>query len=177
VALPDVTARRERYEVAAFIRDARSVTSDAQVEHQMLNAMLAHTRGAADRFLAALRSRVSLNREARAWERIYNTVRPHQALGYLTPLEFLRGARREADASRPNRPLRARAPGSRVAPGDECSEPALDAAAPARHNPKIPNVSPMYRTSTFTSFFRARGVRCDAMSQPLTALPPAQLES
>jgi len=41
----------ERYEVAAFIRDARSVTSDPQVEHQMLNALLAHTRGAADRFL------------------------------------------------------------------------------------------------------------------------------
>jgi type IV secretion system protein TrbF len=51
VALPDVTARMERYEVAAFIRDARSVTSDAQVEHQTLNALLTHTRGAADRFL------------------------------------------------------------------------------------------------------------------------------
>src|SRR5271166_4368762 len=47
VALPVVTARMERYEVA---RDARSVTSDPQVEHQMLNALLAHTRGAADRF-------------------------------------------------------------------------------------------------------------------------------
>ncbi|PYX05113.1 MAG: hypothetical protein DMG88_22560, partial [Acidobacteria bacterium] len=23
------------------------------------------------------------------WEKIYNTVRPHQALGYLTPLQFL----------------------------------------------------------------------------------------
>ena len=30
-----------------------------------------------------------LNHELQAWERIYNTVRPHQALGYLTPLEFL----------------------------------------------------------------------------------------
>jgi len=30
-----------------------------------------------------------LNRELRAWERIYNTVRPHQALGYLTPRQFL----------------------------------------------------------------------------------------
>src|SRR5271163_1201265 len=47
VALPDVTARMERYEIAAFIRDARSVTSDAQVEHQTLNALLAHTRGVA----------------------------------------------------------------------------------------------------------------------------------
>jgi hypothetical protein len=26
-----------------------------------------------------------LNRELRQWEKIYNTVRPHQALGYLTP--------------------------------------------------------------------------------------------
>jgi transposase InsO family protein len=31
-----------------------------------------------------------LNRELRSWERIYNTVRPHQALGYLTPQQFLR---------------------------------------------------------------------------------------
>ena len=26
----------------------------------------------------------TLNRELRHWEKIYNTVRPHQALGYLT---------------------------------------------------------------------------------------------
>ena len=32
----------------------------------------------------------TLNRELRHWEKIYNTVRPHQALGYLTPLQFLR---------------------------------------------------------------------------------------
>jgi len=31
----------------------------------------------------------ALNRELRAWENVYNTVRPHQALGYLTPQEFL----------------------------------------------------------------------------------------
>jgi transposase InsO family protein len=31
----------------------------------------------------------ALNRELRAWEHTYNTVRPHQALGYLTPAEFL----------------------------------------------------------------------------------------
>jgi transposase InsO family protein len=30
-----------------------------------------------------------LNQELRAWERTYNTVRPHQALGYLTPQQFL----------------------------------------------------------------------------------------
>ena len=30
-----------------------------------------------------------LRSELLEWERIYDTVRPHQALGYLTPLEFL----------------------------------------------------------------------------------------
>lgn len=30
-----------------------------------------------------------LNRELRHWERTYNTVRLHQALGYLTPRQFL----------------------------------------------------------------------------------------
>ena len=30
-----------------------------------------------------------LNAELRAWEHTYNTVRPHQARGYLTPAEFL----------------------------------------------------------------------------------------
>jgi putative transposase len=27
--------------------------------------------------------------ELRAWEIVYNTIRPHQALGYLTPAEYL----------------------------------------------------------------------------------------
>jgi len=31
----------------------------------------------------------TLNRELRQWEKIYNTVRPHQSLGYLTPQQFL----------------------------------------------------------------------------------------
>lgn len=31
----------------------------------------------------------SLNTKLREWEDIYNTVRPHQALGYLTPLEYI----------------------------------------------------------------------------------------
>jgi len=30
-----------------------------------------------------------LNRELRHWEKIYNTVRPHPSLGYLTPQQFL----------------------------------------------------------------------------------------
>src|ERR1700674_5346276 len=43
-SVPDTAARMERYEVASFIRDARSITSDPQIEHQMLNSLLAHTR-------------------------------------------------------------------------------------------------------------------------------------
>lgn len=30
-----------------------------------------------------------LNQELRGWEHTYNTVRPHQALGYLTPQQFI----------------------------------------------------------------------------------------
>jgi len=36
-----------------------------------------------------------LGEELLEWERIYNTVRPHQALGYLTPLKFLEKQRKE----------------------------------------------------------------------------------
>jgi transposase InsO family protein len=31
----------------------------------------------------------ALQTELRAWEVVYNTIRPHQALGYLTPAEYL----------------------------------------------------------------------------------------
>ena len=30
-----------------------------------------------------------LNQALLEWEKVHNTIRPHQALGYLTPLEFL----------------------------------------------------------------------------------------
>jgi type IV secretory pathway TrbF-like protein len=49
---PDVVERIERYEVASFVRSARAVSSDPQVEQQTLNSLLAHTRGAAAHFLA-----------------------------------------------------------------------------------------------------------------------------
>ena len=32
---------------------------------------------------------VELNQALRKWELIYDTVRPHQSLGYLTPHQFL----------------------------------------------------------------------------------------
>jgi transposase InsO family protein len=31
-----------------------------------------------------------LNQALLEWERVYNAVQPHQALGYLTPKEFLK---------------------------------------------------------------------------------------
>jgi transposase InsO family protein len=37
-----------------------------------------------------------LRQELLEWETIYNTVRSHQALGYLTPLWFLKQERKEA---------------------------------------------------------------------------------
>jgi type IV secretion system protein VirB5 len=69
--VPDVAARVQRYEIAAFIRNARSITSDPQVEHQMLNSLLAHARGAADRFLDAYyhTERLLARRPARALSR------------------------------------------------------------------------------------------------------------
>ena len=32
---------------------------------------------------------VAFQVELRAWETVYNTIRPHQSLGYLTPAEYL----------------------------------------------------------------------------------------
>jgi hypothetical protein len=32
---------------------------------------------------------LEVNRQLLTWARTYNTIRPHQALGYATPLEFL----------------------------------------------------------------------------------------
>jgi transposase InsO family protein len=44
----------------------------------------------------------ALNQALLAWERTYNTIRPHQALGYLTPQQFLlqSSPRKEAQLSR-----------------------------------------------------------------------------
>ena len=50
---PATVERMKRYEIAAFIRDARSVSSDSAVEQYMLGDLLAHARGAASKFLDA----------------------------------------------------------------------------------------------------------------------------
>ena len=39
----------------------------------------------------------TLNQELMTWERIYNTVRPNQALDYLTPQQFLLQSSTEKD--------------------------------------------------------------------------------
>src|SRR6266481_3004587 len=48
---PALVDRMERYEVASFIRSSRSVSSDPSAEQNMLNDMLAHAKGAADKYL------------------------------------------------------------------------------------------------------------------------------
>jgi type IV secretion system protein VirB5 len=48
---PATVERMKRYEIAAFVRNARSVCSDPVVEQNMLNDLLAHAHGAADKFL------------------------------------------------------------------------------------------------------------------------------
>jgi type IV secretory pathway TrbF-like protein len=48
---PATVERMKRYEIAAVIRNARSVCSDPVVEQNMFNDLLAHAHGAADKFL------------------------------------------------------------------------------------------------------------------------------
>lgn len=48
---PATVERMKRYEIAAFIRNARSVCNDPVVEQERLNDLLAHAHGAANKFL------------------------------------------------------------------------------------------------------------------------------
>ena len=50
-AIPHVEAPKERYEIAAFIRNGRAVSKDSKVGQPQLTSLLAHARGFADRFL------------------------------------------------------------------------------------------------------------------------------
>ena len=40
-----------------------------------------------------------LNQALLEWEKVYNTIRPHQALGYLTPQQFLEQYQGKEDVS------------------------------------------------------------------------------
>ncbi len=42
----------------------------------------------------------ALNRQLRRWEKTYNCVRPHQSLGYLSPLEFVKRWKRSVQNQR-----------------------------------------------------------------------------
>ncbi len=48
---PALVERMERYEIATFIRDARTVSSDPGAEQHMLDELLGHARGPANKFL------------------------------------------------------------------------------------------------------------------------------
>jgi type IV secretion system protein TrbF len=50
---PALADRMVRYEIASFIRGARSVSTDTIAEQHALDDLLAHVRGAADKFLDA----------------------------------------------------------------------------------------------------------------------------
>lgn len=71
----------------------------------------------------------AVNQHARAWERVYNTVRPHQALGYRTPQEFL------DNAPGPPRPIpQLTAPRPPASPIDARPRPHVPASlSPRRH--------------------------------------------
>ena len=51
--------------------------------------VLLHDEGFTDSTSTVGRILNRLKDELLEWERVYNTVRPHQALGYVTPLKFL----------------------------------------------------------------------------------------
>jgi len=70
--------------VRLFVLPPRSPKLNGQVER----ANRTHTEEFYEITPCSL-SITELNRELLAWERTYNTVRPHQALGYLSPQEFL----------------------------------------------------------------------------------------
>lgn len=70
--------------VRLFVLPPRSPKLNGRVER----ANRTHTEEFYELTPCAL-SITELNQELLDWERTYNTVRPHQALGYLTPHEFL----------------------------------------------------------------------------------------
>lgn len=57
------------------------------------------------------------------WERIYNTIRPHQALGYLTPQEFIEGWRAGGASPGAGRDKRAPRSPPRTAPQQQTTAP------------------------------------------------------
>lgn len=93
-------AECERRRIRLFVLPPRSPKLNGHVER----ANRTHTEEFYEIWPFSAFSVDVLNREAQAWEKIYNTIRPHQSLGYKTPLQFLEslpGNGGEANASRP----------------------------------------------------------------------------
>ena len=74
----------QAHKIRLFVLPPRSPKLNGCVER----AQRTHTEEFYEVFEFALEI-APLNRELLAWEHTYNTLRPHQALGYLTPLQFL----------------------------------------------------------------------------------------
>jgi transposase InsO family protein len=74
----------QQRQVRLFVLPPRSPKLNGRVER----AQRTHTEEFYEVFPCSLQL-ATLNRELLAWERTYNTIRPHQALGYRTPLQFL----------------------------------------------------------------------------------------
>ena len=69
---------------SAFVPRAASVWLDGHVER----AQRTHT-GEFYELTDSSFDIAELNETLRAWEHVYDTVRPYQSLGYLTPYRFL----------------------------------------------------------------------------------------
>jgi transposase InsO family protein len=79
----DFSAYLEQERVAQFFSRAGTPTDNPRVERSHLTDEL--------EFYAQGNARKNFNDQTKAiseWEHTYNFVRPHQALGYLTPMEF-----------------------------------------------------------------------------------------
>lgn len=74
----------QRRGLRLFVLPPRSPKLNGRVER----AQRTHTEEFYEVFPCSLQI-PTLNQELIRWERTYNTVRPHQSLGYLTPLQFL----------------------------------------------------------------------------------------
>ena len=68
-----------------FVLPPRSPKMNGAVEH----AQRTHTEEYYQATNCSLEM-AALNRELREWEKTYNTVCPHQSLGYLTPAQYLK---------------------------------------------------------------------------------------
>ena len=79
--------------VASLIsRLAKAEGVSISIDHKLNGAVERAHRTHTEEFYEVTESSFDLSElreELLEWEQVYNTVRPHQALGYVTPLKFL----------------------------------------------------------------------------------------